>query len=165
MMRKSLFWGLTLILIAVIVNLMIRGRRLEKERAGQVVEAIQESKPSPTRVLGPRNLEIVRSKMIVENESDIKRQSYTARYEIEIQNSGSVPYGEICLGFTYLDGKGNILATKTRSINRTLMPGADLTISDIMIDDIPATTTNSRATIVYADIGRAPEPQISDPKQ
>jgi hypothetical protein len=165
MIRKSLFWGLTIILMAVIVNLMIQGRRLEKKRADQVVEAIQESKPSATRVLGPRDLEIMRSKMIVENESDIKRQSYTAQHEIEIQNNGNVPYGEICLRFTYLDGKGNILATKTRSINRTLMPGADLTISDIMIDDIPATTTNSRATIVYADIGRAPEPQISDPKQ
>lgn len=165
MIRKSLFWGLTIILVAVIINLMIQGRRLEKEGAGQVVEAIQESKPSSTRVLGPRDLEIVRSKIMVENESDMKRQSYTARHEIEIQNNGNVSYGEICLRFTYLDGKGDILATKTRSINRTLLPGADLTISDIMIGDIPATTTNSRATIVYADVGHAPEPQISDPKQ
>ena len=165
MLRKSLFWGLTLVLVVVIVNLVVRGRRLEKEKADQVVEVVQESKPSPTRVLGPQDLDIVQSKMILEGASDMKPQSHAARHEIEIRNNGDVAYGEILLRFSYLDGMGKVRATKTQSVIRTLMPGAALVLSDILIDSIPASTADCRVSVVYADIGHAPEPQIPDPSQ
>ncbi|MBP1624567.1 MAG: hypothetical protein H6Q07_2587, partial [Acidobacteria bacterium] len=53
MIRKSLFWGLTLVLVVALISLIVRGRRLEKQQAGKSVEVVQESEPSPIRVLAP----------------------------------------------------------------------------------------------------------------
>ncbi len=157
MLRKTLFWGLTLVLMVVLVNLILRERKLEKERARQMVEIVQESKPSATRVLGAQDLEIVQSKMILESESGTKLQSRSARHEIVIRNNGTLPYGEIQLKFEYFDKGGKTLLTKTHSIARTLMPGATVELSEILIDDLPDSIANSRVAIAFADIGHAPE--------
>jgi hypothetical protein len=157
MIRKSLFWGLTLILVIALVNLIIRGRRLEKQQASRLAEVIQESKATSTRVLAPRDLEIVRSKMQLEEEVGGRIRSQTAWHEIEICNDGKIPYSGIQLSFDYLDSRGKLLATRTYSIVQTILPGATLKLVDITVDGLPVSTANSHVVIAYADIGNGQE--------
>jgi hypothetical protein len=158
MIRKSLFWGLTVVLIVALVNLIIRGRRLEKQQARQLVEVVQESRPTSTRVLAPRDLEIVQSKMRLE-EADGKTRSQIARHEIEIRNNGKIPYSGIQLGFDYLDRSGKLLSTKTQSLARSIEPGGDLKLVEIVVSGLPLPTISFRVVVVSADIGLAPPSQ------
>jgi hypothetical protein len=152
MIRKSLFWGLTLVLVVALVFLMVRGRRMEKKQSGRLVEAIQQSKSTPTRVLGPQDLEIIQSKMHLQGEAGATKPFLAAHHEIEIRNNGNVPYGEIQLRFAYLDRSGKVLITKTHSATQGILPGAILKLADIMVDGLPAATTSFRVTVAYADI-------------
>jgi hypothetical protein len=154
MIRKSLFLGLTLVLIVALINLIIRGRRLEKEKSSKLVEVVKDSEPTPTRVLAPQDLEIIQSTMKLVREAAVK-QLPTARHEIEIRNVGKVSYGEIQLRVVYLDRNGKVLTTKTRSIAQTILPGITLKFADILIDGVPASAAACRVTIVYADMGLA----------
>ena len=159
MLRKSLFWGLTLVLVVALINLIIRGRRLEKQQASQLVEVVQEAKPTPTRVFAPRDLEIVQAGMRLEGVTGEKTESQTAQHEIEIRNRGTVPYGKVQIDFDYFDRSGKVLATRTQTIEQTISPGAMLKIAAVRIDGLPLSTVNSRASLAYADIGRAPKPE------
>ena len=154
MIRKSLFWGLTLVLVVALVNLMIRGRRLEKQQGSQPVEVVQESTPTSTRVLAPQDLEILHSGMRLEEQAGSTAQAETAVHEIEIRNNGSVPYGTIQLGFDYLGSDGKLLASKTRSIIQTIVPGATLKLIDLKAEGLPTSTASSRVAVIFADIGK-----------
>jgi len=155
MIRKSLFLGLTLVLVVALITLIVRGRQMEKQQPPREVEVVQQSKPTATRVLGPRDLEILQSKMRWEGEVDGMQPSRTARHEIEIRNNGDVPYGEIQLRFTYLAAGGKTLIDRTHVLTKELAPGASLKIEDIVAGDIPVAAENSRVTIDYADLGPA----------
>ena len=160
MIRRSLFLGLTLVLVVALVTLIIRGRRLEKQQIGRIVEVVQKSKPTPTRALSPPDLEIVQSKMQLEREAGRKGPLRTARHQIELRNSGSVPYAATQLRFAYLDRGGKVLDTRTHTVAQGILPGAILKVTDIVVSDLPSAVANCRASIDYADFGPAP-PQTS----
>jgi hypothetical protein len=142
MIRKSLFWGLTVVLVVALVGLILRGRRLEKQEAAQATEVVRQSRPSPTRVLAPQDLEIKGSTMQ-------QSAGSTALHEVEIHHNGSVPYNRIQLEFVYLDRAGKVLSTKTHSFNRAdIKPGQTLTATDIRIDGVPAAATKFRTSIL-----------------
>jgi len=153
MIRRSLFWGLTLVLIVALTFLINRSCRLEKEQAQQLVETIEQAKPSSTRALEPRDLKIVQSKMELESADSGDKTSSTARQEIEIYNGGNAPYREIQLRFAYRDRSGKVIASKTYSVTQTIRPGGALKLDNIKIADIPSSAATLQATIVYADIG------------
>ena len=50
MIRRSLFFGLTLILLLGFVFLSLRGCRQEEEPAGQPMETVEKSEATATRV-------------------------------------------------------------------------------------------------------------------
>lgn len=150
MLRKSLLWGLTLVLVVALVSLIIRGRRLEKEQAGRLVEVVQDSKPTQTRALTPQDLEVVQSNMKLEKAAD------SAKHAVEIRNNGAVPYDNIALKFVYLDRSGKVVTTKNYSVIQTVMPGSTVQIPNISMDGIPAAAAGCRTSIVYADIGHSP---------
>ncbi len=152
MIRKSLFWGLTLVLIAALISLVVRGRRLEKQQAQQVVEVVRESKPTPTRVFAPADLQIARASMQLENEQGSENSARVARHKIEIRNTGSFPYSDIQLKFTYKNRAGKELATRTETANQKILPGTTVALDDILITDIPALAADSTASIVSADM-------------
>jgi hypothetical protein len=142
MIRKSLFWGLTLVLIVALVNLIIRGRRLEKQQSEATV---QQSKPSATRVLSPQDLEIVNSALPLNPGHPVLR-------DLEIRNSGTVAYGSIQLRIACLDRSGKVLATKNHLISKLAMPGTTLKLSNLTIEGIPAETVILKLSISCADI-------------
>jgi len=158
-MRKWLFLGLTLVLVGVLVSLIIQGHRIEKQKAGQPVEIIQESIPTATRVLAPKDLQLLQSNMRFEERPDKSSQFKIARHEIEVRNSGTVAYGKIELSFDYIDRRGKVLASRTHSVSRAVLPDSTLKLSDISIDDVPISAEDFRVAVLYADIGN---PSVSE---
>jgi hypothetical protein len=152
MIRKSVFWGLTLLLVVVLINLVSRGRRVEKQQAGKSAEVLFDSDSTPTRVLKPKDLEIANSKMRLEKNAGGDTQSLCAWHEIEIRNKEKTSYGKIQLSFDYLDRRGKVLATKSYSAAVKIMPGDVLRLADIKIEDLPVQIENCRISIVYAEI-------------
>ncbi len=157
--RKYMFWGLTVVLIFAFANLMIRGRRLEKEQAQEMVETVEEAKSSPTRVLNPADLKITLSKMEPQPDTGQEKSSAIARHEVEIINSGTVAYKGIQLRFAYIGRDGEKLETKTHFIDKPIQAGATLRLSDISIDRIPSGAIKLDTTIAYADMG-SPNPAV-----
>jgi hypothetical protein len=155
MIRRSLFVGLTLVLMLGFIFLTIRGCRQEEEPAGLPVETVEKSEATATRALKPADLEIVRSKMVLERSAGTTKPSFSARHEIEIFNRGNVPYKEMRLNFVYLSRTGKVLETRTHSISQTILPGTTLKQTDIRMDGFSESAAESRVSIVYADIGNA----------
>jgi hypothetical protein len=156
MMRRSLFFGLTLILVLAFAFLSIRGCRQEQKPAGQPMETVEKSEATATRVLKPQDLEIVHSKMILERNAGAAKPSVAARHEIEIFNHGNVYYKEIRLSFVYLSRTGKVLEARDHSVAQNIQPGTALNVTDIRMVGISESATNARVSIVYADVGSGP---------
>jgi hypothetical protein len=150
--RKYLFGGLTIVLIVALTNLMIRGYRLDKKKAQQLVETVEEATPSSTRVLNPQDLKIVQSKMELQPAPGKEKESIAARHEVEISNSGIVTYKDIQVRFIYLSPKGDQLGARTQLIEKPVPAGTTLKLSNISISDVPASVTRLETTILCADI-------------
>jgi len=156
MFRKTLFWGLTLMLVAVLVSLVIRSRREEKKQAPAVVEVVQESKPTATRVLSPLELVIVEAKMElagVDGKPPTKDQSTaTAHHQVVVRNDGPAGYSNVQLKLTYLGRGEKILESKTYVVAKPIPPGQTVSLGDISIEGVPAAATHCTARILYADL-------------
>ena len=155
MIRRSLFFGLTLILMLGFIFLTLRGCRQEEEPAGLPEETVEKSEATAVRALKPADLEIVRSKMVLERNAGTARASFSARHEIEIFNRGNVPYKKIQLNFVYLSRTGKVLESRTHSIDQIILPGATLKLTDIRMVGLSESASESRVSIIYADIGNA----------
>jgi hypothetical protein len=94
--------------------------------------------------------------MRLEEEAGEKSQTRSARHEIEVHNHGNVPYGEVRFRLVYLDRRGKVLASQTRSVAQGIMPGATLSVADIVVGDLPNAAVDCRVTIDYADLEPAP---------
>jgi hypothetical protein len=157
MIRKSVFWGLALVLVFGLISLILRGRRLEKQQSGKPVEVIQQSPSTPTRVLMPKDLEVVHSKMRLEKVSNGNTQSLCAWHDVEIRNKEKTSYGTILLSIDYMDRRGKVLTTKSYSAARPIMPEETVNLVDIKIEGLPVQITNCRAAIIYAEMESAPQ--------
>jgi hypothetical protein len=144
MLRRSLFCGLTVVLIAVLVSLILQGRRLEKAQARKPIAVIHDYKASATRVLAPAELEITSDTM--------KVTGNTAHHQIDIRNNGKFPYREIQLKIFYVDNSGKILAVRTHLVTETIKPGAALKIADLDIGNVPDSAAGFRVCITSADM-------------
>ncbi|HTY63897.1 MAG TPA: hypothetical protein VMG30_16740 [Acidobacteriota bacterium] len=157
MMRRALFFGLTLVLVLAFVFLSVRGCRQGEEPASSSTETVEKSESSATRVLQPQDLEITLSKMALEKHEDGAKPSLAARHEIEIFNHGNIPYRNIRLTFVYLSRAGKVLETRNHSIDQSILPGAVLKLADLRMDGLFESTTEARISIPYADVGIVPE--------
>lgn len=151
MIRKSLFWGLTLVLIAALISLIVRGRKLEQQQATHAVERFEEATPSPTMVLSPPDLQI-------EDETMPAKSKDKILHRFSIHNTGSTPYSRIQLRFRYMDNHGKIISKATRLLDRAIMPGAVIDVTDMTKEGLPASAVSFSITILSADIGAAPYP-------
>lgn len=164
MARKWLFWGLTLVLVAVLVVLIVQGHRLERQKASQLGEVIQNSVPTATRAFSPKDIQVLQSNMKLEESAGKSGKFKIALHEIELHNSGSVPYEKIELRFAYVDRSGKVLASRTHSVTQTIFPDSTVRL-DLRIDDVPLQTTDFRVAVSYADIGSGPKKQQSPRRQ
>jgi hypothetical protein len=158
MIRNWVFGGLTVVLVAALAVLIIQGHRLEKQKASQPVEIVQESTPTATRAFTPKDIRLLDSNMRIEEKTDFPSQSI-ARHELVLNNSGTVTYKKIQLSFDYVDQLGKVLASKTHSISQEILPGSTTRFADIVIDDIPLSTADFKVAVIYADIGVSQNPR------
>jgi len=155
MIRKSLFWGLTLVLVVALVSLIIRGRQMEKQQSARPVEVVRQSQSSPTRVLHPDDLQVVSSTMQFDNR-------HAALHEIEIRNNGVVSYSGIQLSFIYLDKSGKVRFTTTHSLGSVaILSGQGYTATNVTIAQVPASATKFQVSIICADM-LSPNPATTD---
>jgi hypothetical protein len=152
MIRKSVFWGLAIVLLVVLINLIVRGRQLEKKQANKSVEIVQESPSSPTRVLRPKGLEVKPSKMRLEKDTGSNAGSLCAWHQMEIRNNETTSYGKIQLGIDYIDRKGKVLAARSYSAAGKIAPGEVLRLADVKIEGLPVQTADCRIAVIYAEM-------------
>ncbi|HSW39137.1 MAG TPA: hypothetical protein VLL97_06560 [Acidobacteriota bacterium] len=155
MNRTPLFLLLTMLLLALIAFLVIKGQNTLKERPARTAESVDESTPSPTRVFAPRDLAITASEMTSGDISGKEQQpaTTTAIHRVEINNKGDVLYQNLQLRIEYLDQSGGVLDTRTLIIERDFDPDSLVVLDDVVIEAVPAAASGFRMTIVYADMG------------
>jgi hypothetical protein len=159
MIRKSVFWGLTVVLVAVIVSLIIQSRRQETQSTPKVTEIVKTAQPSPIRIVAPRDLKVVRSEMKLVKQSaegaPIADTQTAAELEVSIENMGSAPYVGVQLRFSYLGSANNTLGSQDYLVEKLLPPGQTTPTGIIKLDDAPKHAEKCDVTIVSADF----EPQ------
>ena len=150
MMRKWLFIGLTVVLAAALVALVVQGRRLEKKAAQspRSVEQVRESAPSATRVLAPSDLEIVESGFTLRPGAGGKE----CVHRLVVRNRGNVGYASIMARFTYLAPGGKALGRRTARVNQPVPPGQATSLGEIVLEGIPDRAVACRAEIASADL-------------
>ena len=138
MFRRSLFLGLMVLLGAVLVALVVQGRRQEKKEAStRVVEVVKQFKPTPTIVIAPQDLEIVGS----EN---------PARFAI--RNHGTVTYSNPEIEVEYLAGDGRVLQNETVKIEKVIPPGQEIPVENAISVKAPERTRRTLLKIHSAEL-------------
>lgn len=153
MIRRTLFFAVTLILVALLAGLVLRGCRQEEERTAGMAEQTRESPPSPVRVFAPHDLEVVRS--------DFRTHTLTggetgAGHEVEIRHRGTLPYQAVRLRFAYRDRQGRPLETRMFTHREAIPPGSTLKIAGIEVAPVPAAAVAAETSILSADLALTP---------
>jgi hypothetical protein len=135
MFRRSLFIGLTVMLAAVLVSLVIKGRQQEKKNAAaaaasRVIEVVKQYKPTPTRVIAPQDLVVEPSQPPV------------------VRNNGKIPYTNPELEITFSKGNTEV-STEKRKIDKTIQPGETVPID---VPEMPGGTKASRIRVRSAEV-------------
>jgi hypothetical protein len=159
MFRKWLFLGMMILLGAVLVSLVLRGRNEEKRLAAATTEIVKTAKRTPTRSMAPTDLDIGDSKVeITAPGPNRKAGALTgARCDLVIRNLGQIAYHDVMLKLQWLGNNGRDLKFHTQLVPETIQPGQVLNIQDVRIEQIPAGTARCTLSILYANLGPAPE--------
>jgi hypothetical protein len=157
MFRKSIFLGLMLMLGAVLVWLILKARKEEAQTARAPVEIVRTARLSPTRAIGPKDLDATESRVeiIPSGRGQTKTAGRSAHAHVVIRNHGTVAYRDIMLKLTCLGGNGKVIDTRTRLVPETIQPGQTLTVNDMAIENLPNDTVRCRISILYSDLGPA----------
>jgi hypothetical protein len=156
MLRRSLFLGIMVMLGAVLVYLVWKGRKEETRAvAARPKEVIRETKPTALRAISPPELSVLNCRLRLETESGVGRPPGSksgGTQDVEIRNAGESEYQSVMLKISYL-GRGNrILESRKQLVSQPLPPGADITVQAIRIESVPAGTTGCLARVLYADV-------------
>ncbi len=151
MVRRSLFWGLTLLLGAVLVWLIINGRKEESRLASAPSEVVQTAKLSPTRAVAPSDLEVAEPDTARTDRKDLPDQLGP----VAIHNRGSVAYHGTMLRLQCLDSSGKVLDTRTLLVPETIAPGQTITVGPITLEKVQHSTVRYHIGIAYSDLGTA----------
>jgi hypothetical protein len=159
MIRKSVFWGLTVVLVAVLVSLIVRSRHLETKSAPKTTEIVKTAQSSPIRILAPQDLYVVGSKtkfvkLLAESAPIVDAQA-AAELEVTVENRGSAPYAGVQLRLTYVDNKNKTLGFRDYLVEKPLLPGQTTSTGIIRLDDVPQNALKCDVSIFAADF----EPQ------
>jgi hypothetical protein len=128
MFRRSLFLGLTVLLAAVLITLVIKGRRQEinQAKASRIVEVVKEFKPSATRVMAPPDLGVI---WRVEGQGGASQPESCV-----IRNHGTTAYANPDLQVALIASDGRVLAQQTMRIDAAIQPGQEVIVQPSVID-------------------------------
>jgi hypothetical protein len=155
MIRRALFWGLTVVLAGVLVSLIVRSKQQVKSSAVPVTEVVRTAKPSAIRIVTPRDLKIIKSDMRLVAPSGRNGASAeagaTAEHQVLIENRGPVSYINVQLRFTYLGSTDSILESQNYLVDKAILPGQTISAGSIAIDDVPKNARKCTVRILSAD--------------
>jgi hypothetical protein len=141
MVRKYLFLGLMVMLLATLVSLVVQGRKKEQEQREKSLKApleiVRTSPSSPTRVLAPADLAVVEA-----------GGGSTAG----LQNLGGNKYRSPMLRLGYLDRKGKSLGNRDRGFDLDLPAGQTIALPDLDPPDAPAGWARRSIRVLYAEL-------------
>jgi hypothetical protein len=159
MFRKSIFWGLTLMLGTLLIWLVVRARKQEAQIAAAPapVEIVRSAKTSPTRVIAPRDLDAGESQ--VEFASMVsgapKSGGRGALLHVVIRNRGAVPYHNVILKLTWVGASGKAIDSQTHLVPDTIEPGQTLNEGDVALEGVPKGSVKCTIAILRSDMGKA----------
>jgi hypothetical protein len=158
MFRKSIFLGMMVLLGAVLVSLVLSGRKEEQRQAAAPTEIVKTAKATATRSMVPEDLDVGESR--VELTAADRNQKHTAepqaRCRLVIRNHGRIAYHDLVLKLQCLGSSGKHLGQLTQLVPETIQPGQVLTIPEVLIDKLPAGTAKCTLSVLYANLGSAP---------
>ena len=138
MFRKYLFLGLMLMLGAVLISLIVQGRRQEKKQAAmRVVEVVKQYKPTPMRIVAPH---------------DLQAMNPNGAAPFAIRNNGTVMYSNPELEFEYLWKDGGVLIRQTVTIEKAIPPGQEISIENAAPESVPEGTQRTVVKVRSAEI-------------
>lgn len=156
MYRKSLFLGLTAMLIAALAWLIVQSRKKEAQHTSRPIAIVKESKPTLTRVLRPTDLEILESKLLLSRSDNSSRKgakpAVSASHSFVIRNNGRVTYRNVMVEFYYQGRSGKTLETRTWLITEPILPGKTLSIEKLLMEAAPSEATTCTVKIFYSDL-------------
>jgi hypothetical protein len=156
MIRRSLFLGLTGMLVVVLGYLVVQGRKQEKrqQQNPRPVELVRESKPTLTRLIAPTDLQIMDAKMEMSNADAgaSKDGGLSAKHRIIVRNNGQTAYRNIRFRLTYFSRGDKVLGSQTRETKETLQAGQSRSMEVILVESIPTGTAKSAVSILSADL-------------
>ena len=153
MVRRQIFYGITLVLLVAVIFLLMRGRNAEKERKAQNTKLMEAASapPSPVRAILPRGLEIVEAEVSWTRNPD-EKDAVTARHDITIRNTGEGSFVGLRLRIEYIDKNGKPVETRTSEVMEALPSGGTLRLSGITVDGLPDAAADFHAVILSADL-------------
>ncbi len=158
MVRRSLFLGLTGMLVVVIVYLVVQGRKQERaqQQNPRTVEVIRESRPTLTRVIAPTDLQIVESRVQISSagSGSSPERGLSAKHQIVIRNDGKNTYRNPRLRMTYFGHGEKTLDARTKEVDGVVQPGQTQSLNEITIENLPAGAARSTVKILSADLER-----------
>jgi len=165
MFRRSIFLGLMIVLGAVLTYLVLNARKEEKQTVVRPTEIVRVSKPSPTRVLSPADLEIVQVIAVpAQTETAVSPSAAKpARYVVTIRNRGQVAYGRFSIKLGQNDADRSE-EDQGRELSELVPPGATVALPEIVMEGKPGRPANMRAHIQWADLAGTEAPSVVAPK-
>ena len=154
MIRRSLFLGLTLILLGAVVYIAFRSQREAADpQLPKIAEVTQEAKTSLTRVLNPGDVKVVESARPAAAGVNEPKGTIQPGCSVSFRNEGSVPYCNLQIRLIYRDHNGKSLETRSITVKGVIQPGGMLDSGGIFAENAPADTAKCEVAVLSADIG------------
>ncbi len=138
--RRYLFLGLTAMLTAVLVYLVVQSRRIEAPPGSpRPVEIVRESHPTATRAIAPADL----TGVCRVNDGTV---------DVEIRNSGRSGYRNVMLKLSFRTKNNTLLEPRNQLVRVSVAGGDGVSATGIPVPDLPAGAVHCSAQVLYADI-------------
>ena len=152
MSRKPLLLALIVLLALAVAWVVISAQKTPSPSTTPPPPAprtdVKQTESTLTRVLFPRDLEIVESALVLNAE----REGVMARHKVVIRNNGKVSYKNVSLELSYLDRRARIVATRTYVLSAPLRPAETATLPSIEMPNLPPNIPPTNTTVVHADL-------------
>jgi hypothetical protein len=158
--RRYLFWGLTLMLAAVLASLVLQSRRREAARAkGSPPEIVRVAPATPTRIVRPADLELAEPRLELAAAAQGVR---VAEYTVAVLNKGTVAYRDPMLELTCSDRAGRIVESRRHKLDGVIPPGKAFAAERVREESLPAGVARCTLAVLWAEIDHAAPARVAN---
>jgi hypothetical protein len=153
-LRRSLFLGLTILLGAVLVWLVVNSRKEEARIASVPGEIVRTAKSSPTRALLPKDLDPSGSRADLRAREKAGRgnKSRIAHLDLVVRNLGSSPYSDPAVRLEWINSRGAPVGAETKVLPGVVRPGQAISVSGVVVEAVPEQAVRCNISILHADV-------------